>query len=148
MSPQILEDRKDFQCFLDEHGYTEEGIRPFVQSTADQVPMPEGFDALELRPSPIHGLGMFAVRDLTEGELLAPARLAGKRTPAGRYTNHSAQPNAIFVAQPNDDLHLVAARPIAAGEEVVIDYRQAGRANSQAKAVMQALQAGHGRTLQ
>lgn len=58
------------------------------------------------------------------------ARIGDKRTPAGRYTNHSASPNAKFVPT-RDGLNLVATRRITGmtggrvGEEITIDYRQA-----------------------
>ena len=67
------------------------------------------------------------------GAVIAPARIAGKRTPAGRYTNHSAKPNAVMVQLPSGDIDLVASRHISGcaggqlGEEITIDYRQALR---------------------
>lgn len=148
MSMQISFDREDYDRFLVEYGFTQEFIDPIVKNTADQVPMPEGFDKLVLRPSPIHGLGMFATCDMEEGELLAPVRVNDMRTPAGRYTNHSGQPNAVFVALENSDLDLVAVRAIQAGEEVTIDYRQAGRVNSRAIAMLRALATNHGGIMQ
>lgn len=148
MSTQISADREDYERFLVEYGFTQQFLDPIVQSTADQVPMPEGFNKLALQPSPIHGLGMFATCAVEEGELLAPARVDGKRTPAGRYTNHSVEPNAVFVALDSGDLNMVAARAIQAGEEVTIDYRQAGRVNSRSMAVLRLLAANPGGTMQ
>jgi len=61
----------------------------------DQIPFPEG-SALKvaLHPSPIHGTGVFASFPINAFEVIGPARLNGKRTPLGRYTNHSSNPNA------------------------------------------------------
>ena len=68
---------------------------------------------------------------LKSGEIIAPARLDGKRTPAGRYTNHSKNPNSIMILRDNNDIDLVAKKVIKGcqggnlGEEITIDYRQA-----------------------
>lgn len=122
----------DYQRFLVEYGFTEEALAPLVENQADQIPMPAGFDQVELRDSPIHGKGLFATRHIPAGELIAPVRLSGMRTPAGRYTNHSTEPNAKFFrlrAAADGDMIMFAALPIEPGDEVVIDYRQAGAVN-------------------
>lgn len=95
----------------------------------DVVPMPLGFDRVTLSNSFLHGTGMFTTCLVQAGELLAPARLHGLRTPAGRFTNHSARPNAVFERidkeKNNSDLNLVAIKIIHKGSEILIDYRQA-----------------------
>lgn len=128
----INEDTADYQRFLAEYGFTEDLLAPVVNNLSDQIPMPAGFEQIELRDSPIHGKGLFATRHISSGELIAPARLSRKRTPAGRYTNHSTHPNAKFVRvhdAPDGDLHMVAVLPIAPDDEVCINYRQAGAVN-------------------
>jgi hypothetical protein len=122
-------DREDYGRFLDEYGLTQELVTILVENMTDQVPMPTGFDTLDIRPSPIAGVGMFATRDIADGELIAPARLGDMRTPAGRYINHSCLPNCVFVPHANGNLDLHAARAIQSGEEITIDYRQAARVN-------------------
>ncbi|WP_175691676.1 SET domain-containing protein-lysine N-methyltransferase [Burkholderia anthina] len=117
--------RDDYAKFLAEYGLTQEFVTRLVENEADQVPMPLSFDALELRSSPIAGVGMFAVRDIGKGDTIAPSRIEGKRTPAGRYINHAPSPNAVFVPASGGDLLVRAVRAIRAGEEVTIDYRQA-----------------------
>jgi SET domain-containing protein len=65
------------------------------------------------------------------GQIIAPARIAGKRTPAGRYVNHSMNPNCKYIADENGDIYLVSLRDIdgckggGCGEELTVDYRQA-----------------------
>jgi len=65
------------------------------------------------------------------GDLIAPARIAGMRTPAGRYTNHSNTPNSAMILTACGDINLIALRDIEGckggdnGEEITIDYRQA-----------------------
>jgi hypothetical protein len=125
----ITEARHDFERFLIEYGFSRELVQAITENTADQIPMPEGFNRIELRQSVIQGIGMFAKQAICVDELLAPARIAGMRTPAGRYTNHSPRPNAYFKPQSNGDLMLLTKQTIAADEEITIDYRQAGAVN-------------------
>jgi SET domain-containing protein len=74
---------------------------------------------------------MFATGDFLPEEHIAPGRFAGMRTPAGRYTNHSKNPNARFVLLDNNDVVLIASKEIYGckggenGEEITVDYRQA-----------------------
>ena len=79
--------------------------------------------------------GLIATSQHEPGDLLAMARIGGKRTPAGRYTNHAKRPNARMIATPNGDIALVATRVINGahggqdGDEVTDDYRQAWATN-------------------
>lgn len=124
-----LTPQQDYKQFLNEFGLTEDAVRRISENTTDQIPMPPGTAKIQRRASSVEGEGMFATEAVQPGELLAPARIGGMRTPAGRYTNHSNKPNAEFRAQPNGDLGMVATQPITHGAEVVIDYRQAAEAN-------------------
>ncbi len=122
-------DREDFQLVLKEFGITEEQAREESERQDDQIPMPPGFNVV-IRRSAIDGAGVYVQVPVTCGDILAPVRLGGKRTPAGRFVNHSCKPNARFV-EINGDAFLVALEPIAPfcsetvpGDEVVVDYRQ------------------------
>lgn len=77
-----------------------------------------------LSGSPIHGQGLFAAASFAAGEAICPARVAGYRTPAGRFTHHSEGPNAMMVPKGND-IALVAIQPIAAGDEITVCYLHA-----------------------
>lgn len=72
---------------------------------------------------------MFASNDIEAGDFIAPGRVDGLPTPAGRYTNHSNNPNVEVRGNDSGDLDVYATRPISAGDEVLIDYRQAGEVN-------------------
>jgi hypothetical protein len=93
---------------------------------------------VELRPSPLHGLGVFATRDIAAGDVIAqcvprPVEQDGMyvmRAPddAGRtrrfeltgklkYLNHACGPNARL-----DGARLMALCPITHGREITIDY--------------------------
>lgn len=126
---EAAEDRADYARFLAEYGLTQDLVTRLVENTADQIPMPDGFDALELRDSLIAGRGMFATRAIAEGELIGPARIRDKRTPIGRYLNHSSHGNVAFFSSSDGGLEARATRAIDAGEEVTVDYRQAMRVN-------------------
>jgi hypothetical protein len=124
----VIDDRCDYERFIEEYGLSPDLVRQIVENETDQTPMPEGFDALRLGESEIQGRGMFATRSIHDGELIAPMRICRMRTPAGRFTNHSPTPNAKAVApdihNPLSDLIMVAVRQIREGEEVKVDYRQ------------------------
>jgi len=128
----LNENRDDYERWMIEYGFSAELLRALVENESDQIPMPPEFDGVVLLDSPIQGKGLFATRPIAAGELIAPARISRKRTPAGRFTNHSISPNARFVRTgdaPDADLNMVARRSISPGEEVLMDYRQAGSAN-------------------
>ncbi len=126
------EDREDFDLIVKMSGFTHKTVRAQSENPHDQIQMPSGFGAkLTVRPSSIEGLGVFLSSPAEAGEVLAPARVLGYRTPAGRYTNHSKRPNAEFIKDDEGVIWLVATSRIAGcaggnqGEEVTVDYRQA-----------------------
>jgi hypothetical protein len=123
-------DQQDFQVMLDEVGFTAEQVREQSENVADMVDLPHGSYKIKVGASMIEGKGLFATAGIEPGERIAPARLRGLRTIAGRYTNHSASPNAVMVRS-GHDIDLVATQPIGGcrggldGDEITIDYRQA-----------------------
>jgi hypothetical protein len=103
---------------------------------------------VEVRPSPVEGFGVFAMRSFCSGdrirrvnivrEITADAPLRpqkGERSdhldyPDGkvvllgfpdRHINHSCDPNAYLLYEPGE-VFVVARRDIAAGEEITCDY--------------------------
>ena len=119
--------RKDYTDFLNEYGFTQEFVDVILK--LDTMDDKDPTSLVVIKDSVIEGVGMFAVRDITKGELIAMARVNGVRVLAGRYTNHSPTPNAIFVLEESMDLSMVASQDITSGEEVTINYRQAGEVN-------------------
>ena len=126
-----FEDNADFVCAIAEYGFDEKTVRMQSENTADQIAFPFGGYGVMVSDSSIEGKGLFATKDFIDGDVIAPARLAGMRTPAGRYTNHSKNPNAIMILRDNGDIDLIAKSDIKGcqggnlGQEVTIDYRQA-----------------------
>lgn len=99
---------------------------------------------VEVRPAPGRGLGVFARRAFASGELvfrrrhlpvtpaevralppdqrdhvclIGPGRVA-RVTPPGCYLNHSCAPTAV-----RHGVAVLALEPIAAGDEITLDYR-------------------------
>lgn len=127
------DDSADYREVLVEFGFTEEIARSQSENEVDQIPFPHGAYKVGVFKSRIDGRGLFATAAIEPGEVIAPARVAGMRTPAGRFTNHSATPNAIMVMRDSGDIDLVALRGLVGctggnlGEEITIDYRAALR---------------------
>lgn len=126
------EDRDDFAQVVEAAGFDEQTVRAQSENLADQISIPHDLaPKLTIRDSAIEGKGVFVSSPVAAGEVIAPARIRGLRTPAGRYTNHSRHPNAVFMQDAAGDIWLVASRPIRgcaggdSGEEVTVDYRQA-----------------------
>ena len=132
-------DRKDFRAMLDEIGVPPEVVRAQSENEDDQVPFPSYIKDLRVMTSPIEGNGFFASSDIQAGEIIAPARINGMRTPAGRYTNHALDPNAKMVLKDDGDFDLVAIKNIGgckggdSGEEITIDYRLAFKLSGRSK---------------
>lgn len=126
------EDREDFITMLSEFGLDADVVRGISENEKDQIPMPSDWAvATSVRSSDIEGKGLFLSWPVPKDTIIAPARLNGFRTPAGRYVNHSKTPNCKFVKMDNDDIFLVAINDIDGclggtnGEELTVDYRQA-----------------------
>ena len=124
---EVQKARIDYGAFLYQLGMTQEEMDAIVCIESDLIDMPEGI-AVELRNSPIHGKGLFATRNFEIGEVVCPGRLNGKRTPGGRFINHSLNCN-IRPEKTGDDIYSVATRKINAGDELLLDYRASMRVN-------------------
>jgi hypothetical protein len=124
---QIKNAQNDYSLFLSQIGINQEEMDKIVNIQSDLMEMPENY-AVELRKSKIHGFGMFALKDFEVGEIICPGRLDGKRTPAGRFINHSFESNLLPQLVGND-IYAVATRKIHANEELLVDYRASMRVN-------------------
>jgi hypothetical protein len=124
-------DQDDFAAAIAEFGFDADTVWAISDNESDQIPLPHGEYKMMVATSPIHGKGVFATGDIAAHELIAPARLDGKRTPAGRFTNHSKTPNAVMVKNESGDIFLFSTQSISGckgssvGAEITIDYRQA-----------------------
>jgi hypothetical protein len=124
---EVQKAKIDYGAFLYQMGMSQDEMDKIVHIEYDLMQMPDGVFA-ELRESPIHGKGLFATKDFEVGEVVCPGRLEGKRTPAGRFINHSPTPN-IVPEKVGDDIYAVAVRKIQTGDELLVDYRASMRVN-------------------
>jgi hypothetical protein len=124
-------DVADYYAAISEYGFSHETVQNQVQNLADQTDMPYGAYKMNTAESNLDGKGVFATGNIEANEIIAPARIKGKRTPAGRFVNHAKNPNAKMVLLPNGDVDLVALGDITGckggrlGDEITINYRQA-----------------------
>lgn len=123
--------RQDFIKALIDVGISAEVARSQSENTDDQIDMPYVVHPYRIAESAIEGKGYFLTYPAKAGDVLAPARIDGKRTPAGRYVNHGLSPNATFIFGTDNNIYLISLRDIAGskggsiGDEVTVDYRQA-----------------------
>ena len=119
--------QNDYNVFISQLGLSQDQVDEMVQIENDLINMPEGY-AVELRDSKIHGKGLFATKRFEAGEVICPGRIDSKRTPAGRFINHSFDSNVIPTLV-GDDLNAVATQTIYPNEELLVDYRASMRIN-------------------
>ena len=82
-------------------------------------------DNLELKPSDIHGYGVFATSPISQGESLGMSHINAPeliRTPLGGYINHSMNPNCMRIQEGNR-WYLTAISDIRIGEEITLMYK-------------------------
>ena len=82
-------------------------------------------DNLELRPSEIHGYGVFALEDIPAGQMLGLSHIQSPeliRTPLGGYINHSMNPKCIRILEGNR-WYLQSIQDIEEGEEITLMYK-------------------------
>ncbi len=87
-------------------------------------PLPK---SVTIKPSKIHGLGLFATEDIPEGTELGISHFEYKgtkddlvRTPLGGFVNHSYSPNADI--RQGRKRVLIVTKGIKAGDEITVDY--------------------------
>jgi hypothetical protein len=117
----------DYGLFLHQLGMKQTEMDAIVQIESDLMDMPAGV-FVQMRSSPIHGMGLFATKAFSAGEVVCPGRLGGKRTPGGRYINHACEAN-IKPVKVDDDIYAIALHEIQSGEELLVDYRASMRVN-------------------
>ena len=122
-------DRLDYDAVVAASGFSPEVIQQQVENPDDQIWVDNA--VTRVSESPIHGKGLFVTSPLKAGDVICPALVSGMRTQAGRFTNHSAAPNAKMELCSNGNIDLVALIDFegclggSIGVEVTIDYRQA-----------------------
>lgn len=90
-------DKADYLAAIAEYGFDHGTARRISENLDDQIPLPAGTYKFEVADSAIEGRGIIATDPIRDGEIVGPARISGKRTPLGRFTNHAKKPNAAMV---------------------------------------------------
>ena len=124
---EINNAQADYKLFLDQIGLNQAEMDKIVRNESDVIDMPNNV-YVELRDSKIHGKGLFVTKSFKKGEIVCPGRLNGKRTPGGRFINHSYDSN-ILPIKVGDDIYAMAVRDIYENEELLVDYRSSMRIN-------------------
>ena len=111
----------DYEDFLRSVGLTSKQVWEISNNSTDRIPFDRDYSVVVL-PSNIQGLGLFTAKCIDSGESICPAKVGGKRTPAGRYINHSAYPNT-HLEYTKDGFYVVAKENIEDGDELTVDYK-------------------------
>jgi len=125
---QVSLDQLDYVKALEDLGATQQQAMALSEKSSDLISFPSGTYKVKVGHSKRQGRGLIATANIAPAETICPTRIGDKRTPAGRYTNHSANPNARMVIV-KDTIYLVALRPIKGcaggfdGDEITVDYR-------------------------
>ena len=118
-------DRDDYYEMLADMGITDAEVRHISGDMADHVDIEDKYmSRIDIANSDIQGRGVFVLHAYKAGDAIVPVRLGDRRTCAGRYTNHSPNPNVVGELM-GDDIYFVAINDIAEGDELTVDYRQA-----------------------
>ena len=104
-------------------GMSQEEITEQVENTDDMTDLSEEYNHLYVSKSVLDGNGFFSFNKILSGEKIAPARIGGLRTNAGRYCNHAFFANAEIIVNDNGS-DLFAIRDIEEDEEITVNYRQ------------------------
>ena len=90
-------------------------------------------DSVEIRNSPIHGVGLFAKTSIERGKHLGVSHIYAPgfetsyiRTPVGGFINHSDEPNCSKIESPEESMityfSLVTSKDIEKDEELTVKY--------------------------
>jgi len=116
---KMLTGKSDYLALLSEVNMTEDDVQDEMQ----QALMTDFIETgVYVAPSIIHGSGLFAGKQFLAGEIICTARKGDKKTIAGRYSNHSPNPNARMQNH-GQDLLVIAAKNIQENEEIMTNYR-------------------------
>jgi hypothetical protein len=125
---QVSLDQLDYVKALEDLGATQQQGVALSEENSDLISFPSGTYKVKVGHSKRQGRGLIATANIAPAETICPTRIGDKRTPAARYVNHSANPNARIVIV-KDTIYLVALRLIKGcaggfdGDEITVDYR-------------------------
>jgi len=102
-------------------GYTEVEVYAISHDERDVIHDKQA--GVSVGKSNIEGMGVFAEKGFKSGDEIGVALIGNRRTLLGRYTNHSASPNAE--RRDRDGMMTFSATcPIFSGDEITLNYEQ------------------------
>jgi len=110
--------------FLAGEGLTDAEVWEIMDRLPTPISHPQISSTFYLAASVIHGIGLFARRDIIVGEVFPVAEGAVRYWPA-RYINHSNTPNIVMDFTISDGVYTVAMRhvyPLTADDEITVNY--------------------------
>ena len=118
----------DYAQLLNELKITDAQIKAQSYIEFDMVEMTEDYNHIFQDKSLIEGIGLFTSKNIEKHAIICPVRIKGMRTIAGRYANHSDNPNTkpLLVGQ---DIYYKALESITPGSELTINYRDMMKIN-------------------
>ena len=105
----------EFALFKRIIGVRQEQIDDYMDSCGEPLQLKCG--SVELKESPIDGVGTVATRDISVGEEFPVFTKQMDRTILARYSNHSFSPNMVL-----HGANAVAVKEIHEGEEITMNY--------------------------
>jgi hypothetical protein len=112
--------KSDYFSALADYGIEHQAAIEQTENHSDLIK--DKIKDVSVKESEINGKGLFSEKDFKSSDLICIARKEEKRTLAGRYANHSPDPNGAFLFQ-NLNIILMAIKDIKRGEEITVDYR-------------------------
>lgn len=111
----------DFDQFLSEIGLTRADMDAAKDAAQVFAPLTSSERAsIDVARSPIEGMGVFSKTGFSMSDRIGLLKVGEFWTELGRYANHDPRPNAELL----EDMSVIATRPILAGEEITLNYRQ------------------------
>jgi SET domain-containing protein len=114
----------DFDLFLSELGLTRRDVEHAARNCRYIENDERGMNLTEIQDSSIDGVGMFARKEIHNGETIGLAASDGLWTELGRFMNHSLTPNAEVFPAIGPHFYFRAINSIQTGEEITCNYRQ------------------------
>jgi len=115
-----IEEKRQLKLVAERVGLNSEQMEKLV-NTDDLTIMGDEYSHVHIKKSDIDGLGLFSSISIVGGDSICPMRIGNNRTIAGRYANHSSNPNARAFFIDGEPI-LYAISNISKNEEITCNY--------------------------
>ena len=112
----------DFYTYLKEIKFTEEQLEDWMVYMDKYYYTHVSSNIYYKNKSSIQGVGLFACNAISKNFIIGYACIKDKRTPLGRFVNHSNDPNIAFKKNKKNVIAF-ALKNIKKNEELLVDYR-------------------------